>query len=66
MTRNNNPRKKSSRNKTLEEALLAEEQEIENAPDVPPSKRDIRAYDGFGSEGVQPTVIDGENYQNLE
>lgn len=51
---------------SLEEALLAEEQEIEKQADVAPSVRDISAFSGFGSEGVSPAKINGEDYANLD
>lgn len=50
----------------LEEALLAEEQEIDNAPDENATDRDIQAFDGFGSEGVAPAKINGEDYASLD
>lgn len=52
--------------KDLEEALLAEEQEIENAPDENAADRDIQAFEGFGSEGVSPAKINGEDYSSLD
>lgn len=52
--------------KDLEEALLAEEQEIENAPEENAADRDIQAFDGFGSEGVAPAKINGEDYSSLD
>lgn len=52
--------------KDLEEALLAEEQEIENAPEENAADRDIEAFDGFGSEGVAPAKINGEDYSSLD
>lgn len=51
---------------SLEEALLAEEEEMESVPDEIPADRDIQAFDGFGSEGVTPTQIDGEEYSSLD
>lgn len=51
---------------SLEEALLAEEQEIEKQADVAPSARDISAFSGFGSDGVTPAKINGEDYANLD
>ena len=50
----------------LEEALLAEEQEIANAPDERPADRDIQTFAGFGGVGVSPAKLDGEDYSNLE
>lgn len=52
--------------KDLEEALLAEEQEIENAPEENAADRDIQAFDGFGSDGVAPAKINGEDYSSLD
>lgn len=52
--------------KDLEEALLAEEKEIENAPDENAADRDIQAFEGFGSEGVVPAKINGEDYSSLD
>lgn len=51
---------------SLEEALLAEEQEIADAPDESPADRDIQAFPGFGGAGVSPAKLDGEDYANLE
>lgn len=51
---------------SLEEALLAEEKEIENAKDEAPADRDIHVFDGFGSDGVSPAKIDGEDYASLD
>lgn len=52
--------------KDLEEMLLAEEQEIENAPEENAADRDIQTFQGFGSDGVAPAKIDGEDYANLD
>lgn len=52
--------------KDLEEALLAEEKEIENAPDENAADRDIQTFEGFGSEGVVPAKINGEDYSSLD
>lgn len=52
--------------KDLEEALLAEEKEIENAPEENAADRDIQAFDGFGSDGVAPAKINGEDYSSLD
>lgn len=52
--------------KDLEEALLAEEQEIENAPEENAADRDIETFEGFGSEGVAPAKINGEDYSSLD
>lgn len=51
---------------SLEEALLAEEQEIKDSPDESPTDRDVQAFDGFGSEGVAPAKINGEDYSSLD
>lgn len=52
--------------KDLEEALLAEEHEIANTPDESVTDRDIETFEGFGSEGVSPTTISGEDYASLD
>ena len=52
--------------KDLAEALLAEEKEIENAPEENAADRDIQAFDGFGSDGVAPAKINGEDYSSLD
>ena len=52
--------------KDLEEALLAEEKEIENAPEENAADHDIQAFDGFGSDGVAPAKINGEDYSSLD
>lgn len=51
---------------SLEDALLAEEKEIENATDEAPADRDVQTFPGFGSEGVAPAKIDGEDYASLD
>lgn len=51
---------------SLEEALLAEEAEIAAAPDLNAADRDIKAFEGFGSDGVVPTQIGGEDYSSLD
>ena len=52
--------------KDLEEALLAEEKLIEDAPEETAADRDINVFDGFGSEGVVPAKINGEDYASLD
>lgn len=51
---------------SLEEILLAEERDIENGPDESPTTRDVSAFSGFGSAGVAPAKINGQNYEDLD
>lgn len=49
-------------NQELEDALLAEEREIDGAADERAVDRDIQAFEGFGSAGVAPAKLDGVDY----
>lgn len=57
--------------KDFQSDLLQLEQEIEQedaqdaqAPEIPPSQRDVRAFEGFADTTVTPREIDGKPYED--